>query len=171
MPSRASSAIVAVNPRLASELARFDIQPTLVNLADHCAVEIRVWENSELVADDVNFFCAGVRDYLKDRKRSRVLISGAHFENHVTVLALRLLAEGLDTYLLRDLVFASFPQFNPVHETRLFLAGVVPTTLVQMLMEWIASESDPQIRSHLSATLATYSEQIGNAAVASGTQN
>jgi len=54
------------------------------------------------------------------------------------------LAEGFDVYLLGDTFIPTDSSYSNLYWNRLIQAGVVPTTMVQMIAEWIASDTDPE---------------------------
>ena len=72
-----------------------------------------------------------------------MLIAGGILEREVTLFALHALAEGLDVFILADLISIENDKYEKRYWERLIQAGVVPTTFSQTIVEWIASESDP----------------------------
>jgi hypothetical protein len=88
--------------------------------------------------------------------RSVLLIAGAYLEDQVSVCALEALAEGFDVHLLCDFVKARDRRLVPVLQLRLFQAGVVPTSMQQMLYVWHAAESDDSVAAELKRLQADY---------------
>jgi len=78
----------------------------------------------------------------KSRGFPKVLIAGGSLEKDVTVIAMNGLAEGFDVFLLGDTFVQPDSSYSNLYWNRLIQAGVVPTTLVQMIAEWIASDAD-----------------------------
>lgn len=85
--------------------------------------------------------------------RGRLLIGGAYLEDAVTFASMEALAGGYDVYLLSDLIAVSNKKYARFLWTRLFQAGAVPTTMTQLLLEWAASTTEPD----LGARIATFS--------------
>jgi len=52
------------------------------------------------------------------------------------------LAQGYEVFLLRDMVAARVKNLSMVFDMRLFQAGIVPTTLRQLMYEWMTDEAD-----------------------------
>jgi hypothetical protein len=75
-------------------------------------------------------------------RRSVLLVAGAFLEDQVSVCALEALVEGFDVHPLCDLFSARDRGLVPVLQLRLFQAGVVPTSMQQMLYVWHAAEED-----------------------------
>lgn len=68
--------------------------------------------------------------------RTRLLIAGSYLDEHVTTSSLAALANGLDVYLLCDVLICKDQKFEQVFLQRLLQAGAVPTTLGQCLFHW-----------------------------------
>lgn len=75
--------------------------------------------------------------------RNQVVIAGFWLEEAVTLLALNCLAVGYDTYLARDATPAVDAALEPTARARLAQAGVVPTSIDQVIREWAALHDDP----------------------------
>jgi hypothetical protein len=73
-------------------------------------------------------------------RRQRLLIAGSYFEEQITVCALHTLALGFEVFILKDFVVARDPGHFHAFDMRLFQAGVVPTTLRQLIYEWLSFE-------------------------------
>lgn len=78
--------------------------------------------------------------------RKIVLICGAYLEEQISLAAQFMLVTGFAVYLLRELVIAKSPEHASIHDQRLIQAGAVPTTLQQLVYEWMATETDEGIR-------------------------
>lgn len=75
--------------------------------------------------------------------RNQVIIAGFWLEEAVTLLALNCLAVGYDTYVAGDATPAIDAGLEPAARTRLAQAGVVPTSVDQVIREWAALHDDP----------------------------
>jgi hypothetical protein len=78
--------------------------------------------------------------------RKILLICGAHLEEQISLATHYMLVTGFAVYLLRDLVIAKSPEHANIHDLRMIHAGAVPTTLQQLVYEWMATETDEGIR-------------------------
>jgi hypothetical protein len=155
-----SCSLVAVNPTLAADRLGFDIGAFVAHFENVLGTRVACWYGVDLSAQDICNFASKVKQVQMLREHGRVLLFGADLEIHITAIALRFLAEGLETYLLKDLTCSSDNKFEAVHEMRLFSNGVIPTTMGQVLMEWIAFESDPDVKRRLTETLALYKQLL-----------
>lgn len=72
--------------------------------------------------------------------RKRLMLAGRFLEEQITICALHTLALGFEVFLLKDFVEAKNPHHILAHDMRLYQAGVVPTTLRQLLYEWLSVE-------------------------------
>jgi Isochorismatase family len=81
--------------------------------------------------------------------RNQLIVSGFWLEEAITLLALRSLSMGLDTYLAIDATAALDPTHAPMAHARLKQAGAVPTTSAQIVREWAALTSDVRVRADL----------------------
>jgi hypothetical protein len=75
--------------------------------------------------------------------RQRLLIAGVYLEEQVTTCALHGLAIGFEVFLLKDFIAARNNRHSQAFDMRLFQAGAVPTTLRQLMYEWLALEVSP----------------------------
>ena len=75
----------------------------------------------------------------------RLLVGGSYLETAITFVSLEALFQGFDVYLLGDLITVSTPKYERLHWQRLCQAGVVPTTLSQIIEEWGVSSVDDEI--------------------------
>lgn len=75
--------------------------------------------------------------------RNQVIIAGFWLEEAVTLLALNCLAVGYDTYLAGDATPAVDGALEAAARARLAQAGVVPTSIDQVIREWAALHDDP----------------------------
>lgn len=73
-------------------------------------------------------------------RRQRLLIAGAYLEEQITICALHGLAIGYEVLLLKDFVTARNPSHVQAFDMRLIQAGVVPSTLRQVVYEWLSVE-------------------------------
>jgi Isochorismatase family len=81
--------------------------------------------------------------------KTQIIICGAWLEEGVTGLALRAYSLGLEVFLLTDAVAARNSNAHDVHMARLVQAGIVPTTVDQMILEWAAMTTDANLRTQL----------------------
>jgi hypothetical protein len=81
--------------------------------------------------------------------RKILLICGAYLEEQTSLAAQYMLVTGFAVYLLRELVIAKSPEHANIHDLRLIQAGAIPTTLQQLVYEWMATETDERIRDYL----------------------
>jgi hypothetical protein len=86
-----------------------------------------------------------------ENARFRLMVAGGFLEEQVTILTLHYLAQGYEVFLLRDMVAAKVKNLSMVFDMRLFQAGIVPTTLRQLMYEWMAHEAD-HVDYHLDLT-------------------
>ena len=78
-------------------------------------------------------------------RRRCLLLCGTDLADAVTAICLEALAIGYDVFLLTDLITISDEKYSVFHWERLFQAGAVPTTMSQMMSEWIVSETDVKV--------------------------
>ncbi len=78
--------------------------------------------------------------------RKILLICGAVFEEQISLAAQYMLVTGFAVYLLREFVIAKSPEHANIHDLRLIQAGAKPTTLQQLVYEWLATETEESIR-------------------------
>lgn len=86
--------------------------------------------------------------------RKILLICGAYLEEQISLAAQYMLIRGFAVYLLRELVVAKIPEHANIHDLRLVQAGGVLTTLQQLVYEWLATETDDEIRESLRQVFA-----------------
>ena len=72
--------------------------------------------------------------------RPRLLLAGRYLEEQITICALHGLYVGFEVFLMKDFISPKNAIHMSVYDTRLIQAGVVPTTLRQLLYEWISGE-------------------------------
>lgn len=82
-----------------------------------------------------------------------VLICGAFLEEQVSVATRCLLGLGYAVFLLREAITARSPEHAQFHDLRLVQMGAVPTTLRQMLYEWLSAEQNGKMRNLLQHAL------------------
>jgi hypothetical protein len=78
-----------------------------------------------------------------------LLLCGGHLEQEIAFATQYFLVSGYRVSILRDLVNTRDPQHAQVHDLRLVQAGAVLTTQLQVVYEWLANETNEQIRSVL----------------------
>ena len=71
----------------------------------------------------------------KTTQRMRLLIAGSHLESPITFVTLEALVQGLDVYVLADLISIANPTYERLSWDRLIQAGAVPTNLSQIIAE------------------------------------
>lgn len=86
--------------------------------------------------------------------RGQMIVSGFWLEEAVTLLILRGLSIGVDTYLSIDATAAINPECVPAALARLTQAGTVPTTTQQILREWAALNADQNVQAKVLAILS-----------------
>lgn len=155
--------LVAVNTDRTKDRLGFDVNSFLAHLEKTLNARVAHWNYIDFAAQDICTLANDVKQVQMHHQFGRSLLFGADLENHITAIALRFLAEGLETYLLKDLTCSSDAKFEAVHELRLFSIGVIPTTMSQVLMEWIAFESDPDVKHKLNETLTLYKQLLASA--------
>ena len=79
----------------------------------------------------------------QEPRRTCLLVMGADLGNSITLVALEALATGYDVYLLGDLIASPDKAHENLYWQRLIQAGAVPTTMTQMLAEWLSAETVP----------------------------
>ncbi|MEQ1613743.1 MAG: isochorismatase family protein [Hyphomicrobiaceae bacterium] len=85
--------------------------------------------------------------------RTQLIVSGLWLEEAITLLALKSLAIGLDTFVPVDATAAiNEVDAKPAH-ARLTQAGCVPTTSGQILREWAALSGDAATQSRIGLLL------------------
>ncbi|RTL71433.1 MAG: isochorismatase family protein [Hyphomicrobiales bacterium] len=92
---------------------------------------------------------SGVATALVASNRTSLVICGFWLETKVSFLALSALSAGFDVYLLADATPSRVPATRETSIARLLQAGVVPTTLPQLLAEWVEQSSDLALRASL----------------------
>ena len=93
-----------------------------------------------------------LHDVSKQREQDRIdklVIAGGNLASDVTIISMISLALGFDVYVLGDMLGFSDDAYVDLYWTRLVHAGVVPTTLVQMMAEWLASEGATEKRASI----------------------
>jgi hypothetical protein len=88
--------------------------------------------------------------------RTCLLIAGQFLEDEITVFSLEALVEGFDVHLLSDVIVAREVLAARVSELRLFQAGVVPTSLRQLLYQWLVVEEQQLALETLSELIQQY---------------
>jgi hypothetical protein len=78
-----------------------------------------------------------------------LLICGTFLEEQISLAAQYMLVTGFEVYLLRGLVVPKSPNHANIYDLRLVQAGAVPTTLQQLVYEWMATEKDEVVRHEL----------------------
>jgi hypothetical protein len=86
--------------------------------------------------------------------RNQMIVSGFWLEEAITLLALRGLSIGVDTYVSIDATTAINPEFALAAHARLTQAGAVPTTTEQILREWTALSADASVQARILALLS-----------------
>jgi hypothetical protein len=92
-----------------------------------------------------------LHDVLKRREQDRIdklVVAGGDLASDVTIISMISLALGFDVYVLGF----SDDAYVDLYWTRLVHVGVVPTTLVQMIAEWLASEAVAEKRASIQST-------------------
>lgn len=107
-----------------------------------------------------------LRHQTKDEKRvdrdirpSSLFIAGAYLEDQISICALNALAAGYDVYLLNDVTIPRDTVHRETFIARLTQAGVVLSTVQQMLYQWLAVETN-QDRKHALRELLGYPDSI-----------
>lgn len=82
-------------------------------------------------------------------ERNQMIVSGFWLEEAITMLCLKGLSIGVDTYVPVDAAPAITPKFARTAHARLTQAGAVPTTTEQILREWSALSADGNAQSKI----------------------
>ena len=120
----------------------FRMQEFIFKLCHLLQVPICVSDTQIVDKDCLREIDAKLVTFKGDDARFRLLIAGGFLEEQVTILTLHCLAQGYEVFLLKDVVSAKVQHLSMVFDMRLFQAGIVPTTLRQLMYEWIAGEVD-----------------------------
>lgn len=92
--------------------------------------------------------------------RPRLLLAGSFLEEQITICAFHCLYVGFEVFLLKDSVVAKDATHQQVYDTRLIQAGVVPTTLRQLLYEWMTGEDRAESRTKMGELLALIEKKV-----------
>jgi hypothetical protein len=90
--------------------------------------------------------------------RKTVLLCGSYLEYQVSTVALQALGEGLDVHLLCDCITGSDPALTSILLLRLWQAGVVPSSLQQVLYLWQVQEQSSDRRKAMQDLVAECAE-------------
>lgn len=85
---------------------------------------------------------AGSNCIQRERRPYSLFIAGAYLEDQICICALNALAVGYDVYLLNDFTMPRNITHRETFIARLTQAGVVLSTVQQMLYQWLAVETD-----------------------------
>lgn len=85
--------------------------------------------------------------------RCQLIVCGIWLEEAITLLTLKCLAHGIDTYIPVDATAAITQSHATAAHSRLIQAGAVPTTSGQVLREWGALCGDVDVQSKLISLL------------------
>ena len=99
-----------------------------------------------------------VCSYLIMGARPYLFLGGLWLEDTVTFAALDALAHGFDTYLLTDLTICRHDNLRAAAMDRLLQAGVVPTTVRQMVAEWLATSQDRNVAKGLTDRIRDFDQ-------------
>jgi Isochorismatase family len=105
-------------------------------------VQFTAFEKHELGAAQT--CVAALAEDNKTADRLRLLVAGSYLESAITFVTLEALLQGFDVYVLADLISIATPTYERLYWGRLTQAGAVPTTLSQIIAEWIASSHDAE---------------------------
>ena len=70
-------------------------------------------------------------------------------EEQVSIATQYLLGIGYSVYLLREAISSRMPEHAQFNDLRLVQMGAVPTTLRQLIYEWVATEQSDHVREQL----------------------
>jgi hypothetical protein len=121
----------------------------VVACANELEIPIEVCEHdfiSTLVLDEI---VQKLGQPMPHGPRKILLICGAFLEEQISLAAQYMLVTGFAVYLLRELVIAKSPEHASIHDLRLIQTGARPTTLQQLVYEWMATETDEGVRGSL----------------------
>jgi Isochorismatase family len=144
------SLLLVLNPKNFSGSKFADTVKKIEALAERLTVAVDFFDFIVGDLDKMNeiFECLKRRQSEGEKRTDReirptsLFISGAYLEDQISICALNALAVGYDVYLLND---ATAPRDVTHRETfiaRLTQAGVVLSTVQQMLYQWLAVETD-----------------------------
>ena len=114
----------------------------LRHFAQELAIPSHTVDPPLLQTNDVETVLRVAMRIAKSKGIPKLLIAGGTLEKDVTVIAMNGLAEGFDVYLLGDTFIQTDSSYSNLYWNRLIQAGCVPTTMIQMIAEWIASDAD-----------------------------
>lgn len=105
-----------------------------------------------------------IRDWMQSNlhveNRDRLLLGGGDIENELSVIALLALSMGADVHLLLDTSTSSDARTRKLAEMRLFQAGIVPTSLQQLLYQWSVLSGDEETRQKTTTLLQCYRDGL-----------
>jgi Isochorismatase family len=120
---------------LTSKAAKF-----LNLVCEKLSVPIHVCDNQLIDAASLSWIERRLATNSESKRRSRLLVAGGYLEEQITVSAMHALALGYEVFLLKDFIATRTIDHLQAFDMRLFQAGVVPTTLHQLLYEWLSQE-------------------------------
>jgi len=122
---------------------------TVVTLAKNLSIPLELCETEFVDTQILDSIAQKFGGPVRQSSVRSLLILGAFLEEQISFAAHHMLGVGFAVYLLRDMVLSKSPEHANIHDLRLVQAGVVPTTLQQVVYEWIVSESDEAVRAQL----------------------
>jgi hypothetical protein len=138
----------------------FHLRDYIFKLCDILQVPICVSDAQIVDKDCLRDIDSKLVSFKGEDARFRLLIAGGFLEEQVTILTLHCLTQGYEVFLLKDLVAAKVQHLSMVFDMRLFQAGIVPTTLRQLMYEWMADETDERRRSTIIKLIAELEQLV-----------
>lgn len=114
-------------------------------MARDSGVPLQEIHGDRLSTKDLERLFSAIRPTQGAVRGSILLVAGLFLEDQVTRCCLQAIAEGYETYLLCDAVFPIDRDLQQHHLTRLTQAGVVSSSITQVVAFLIADEGDAQM--------------------------
>ncbi len=124
-----------------------------------------IFPNQEVFARKIPSFDAfedkATFDAVKKTGKKKVIVSGLWTSMCFAYTALHALKEGYEVYGLMDSAGDSTPDAHYYGVQRMFQAGVVPITLVQLTSEWMHAWSNPKAGELIKEVYSKYDAMLG----------
>jgi hypothetical protein len=131
----------------------------LASIVEQIEVPLYEWGAGILDKSALLIIMSALRKQSANNNRLRLLVAGAYLEDEITVCALEALMEGYDVYLLNEIIISRSNQFHQVFSDRLMQAGVIPSTLRQLLYHWMTATVEPSRSEKLQKLINEYETQ------------
>ena len=145
---------------LTAGVEKFWIRAAITSLCFELNLPVFVCDSQLVTASCLQGIEAKLLSHSGQNARPRLLVAGCYLEEQVNISALHGLYLGFEVFLLKDFIIARNRIHTQVYDSRLFQAGVVPSTLRQLLYEWISSEEQPNRHAQLVQMLALIEKTV-----------